>query len=138
MEYEEQRMLEAGPQKGIVATAEDAENYERMYRDAAQIQDKRVLFLTAETWPYLMNRNGVAAFSGWLGSINNGWDRTVSGETMTRLKRYYDLRPEKRPDVIFTDGENSALPAAYFDFPLSEPERLENGYVLIRRAEPGS
>lgn len=137
MKYEEQRQLEAGPQKGILVTAEDSNQYEWLYLDAEQIQNQKVLFLTVEIWPYLMNQNELASFSGWLGSINSGWNGLVSSESMTRLAAYYRLRPEKIPDVIVVREENVSAPYQYFDFPLDPPERAEHGYVLIRRADSG-
>lgn len=135
MKYEEQARIREGPQSGIVATAEDEAVYRALWQETREIKGKKTLFLTEQTWPYLAGDHEVAAFSGWLGSINSGWDPQVSAETMTRLAAYYRLRPEKIPEVILTREENASAPYRYFDFPMDPPERTERGYVLIRRTE---
>ena len=90
------------------------------------------MYLSEQTWLYLVNENEVAAFSGWMGSINSGWQGKVEGITMNRLMQYYQSNPEKKPEVILIEKENESLLQEGFISEYSERERLPDGNWLIR------
>jgi len=132
MEYEEQAEIMRGPQKGIRATVKNAGKYHELLKDAERIDHQKVLYLSEQTWLYLVNENEVAAFSGWMGSINSGWQGKVEGITMNRLMQYYQSNPEKKPEVILIEKENESLLQEGFISEYSERERLPDGNWLIR------
>ena len=126
MKYEEQMHIDQGPEKGIIATVSKAERYNLLYREIQGIDKRRVLFLTEDIWMYLVNNNENAAYSGWL-----SW---VTDITMNRLKKYYDLCPEKIPEVIFLWKESENLLAS-FDPNRFDIQPLESGDYLIHPIE---
>ena len=105
MQYEDKMTVDRGSQKGIIATVRNAERYQELFHDLEGITHQPVLFLSGQTWMYLENGNQPATFSAWLGSINNGWDKTVSDTTIKRLRSYYAAR-KKLPTMILTEKDN--------------------------------
>ena len=122
-----QSEIAEGPEKGIIALQETAEDYLRTYHDISEINDKKVLFLSYRTWLPLVNENENAAFSAWLSVYRYGMNRS----TLDRLEAYYQLCPEKKPEVVFLD-QRYADQISYFERELFEIDSLESGNYLIK------
>ena len=126
MKYEVQMEIDQGPEKGVIATLEKAEKYKEYYTDAMEINHQKVLFLSEQFWMYLINENEMATYSGWQWRVNP--------EVVARLKKYYSVCPEKKPEIIFLDRERKEL-LVYFDANEFDITRLKSGNYLIRPRE---
>ena len=99
--------LSEGPQKGIITTQEKADRYYRLIEDTAAMRQapaQTVLYLYTDTWLYLMDDSQMGSFSSWVSYL-------YPKEDMARLESYWQLYPEKVPDIIFCGdkGEKLAL-----------------------------
>ena len=115
-----------GPEKGLIASRESAEEYFQTYHDVAGINRQKVLFLSYRTWLPLVNDNENAAFSAWLSVYRYGMDRT----TLERLEAYYRMCPEKKPEIIFLEKRYADL-LDYYAEDAYETDPLESGNYLI-------
>lgn len=106
----EQKVLcESGPEKGILMAPEHLQDYQVLENDVTIIQEdksiQKVLFLSRNTYLYLIAQKEYATYSAWLSGVNT--------RTMERLDRYYELFPEKTPDGIYIEKKFSDY-AAHF------------------------
>ena len=62
-----------------------------------QYDGQSVLYLSVNTWYYLVGNHPMATFSAWASGVNE--------HTLARLEAYYAINPEKFPDVVFADGD---------------------------------
>ncbi len=88
---------EEGPEKSIWMNQDVYDFYMTTQSDLQSIRDdtttENVLFLSRNTWLYLSAEKKNASYSAWLSGVND--------HTMLRLEKYYQLFPEKTPDVVF-------------------------------------
>lgn len=124
--YEEQEEITEGPEKGIIAIAENAESYAHLYGDIRNIHGKKVLYFSEQIWMYLVNDNEMATYSGWISFLNE--------YSLSRMREYYRICPEKKPDVIFLEGEYSQF-LDCFDLAEFMVEQTPGGNYLIRYRE---
>lgn len=123
MKYEEQAYIDEGPEKGLIATVENAEKYITCYHDIQSVDQKKLLVLSDQFWMYFVNKNELASYSGWLGKVNDF--------ALERLQKYYDLYPEKQPEIVFLEkGYDNIL--KYFNSGEYIIEKLESGNYLIK------
>ncbi len=123
MKYEEQHRIQQGPQKGLLATVDNAEEYNRIFDDIHDIHGKKVLYLSGQTWMYLMNDNEIASFSAWLGEVDE--------KKLKRLQRYYSLRPQKKPELIYIPEENVPFALSFLSPEAVNIQQTENGSCLV-------
>lgn len=123
--------IDCGVAKGLKITPEYAD--EKYYaileytRPVRQAQGENVLYVCMETWPYLMDSKDNAGYSAWL-SLDHA--ENAAG----RLKTYWALHPDKRPDAVYIDkGLDGAemLLAAIRDDTLHLTENA-GGYILLK------
>ncbi|MCD8096660.1 MAG: hypothetical protein LUE31_01165 [Lachnospiraceae bacterium] len=99
-------LIEQGPQKGIYTTERKKEIYDINYENLQSLGDlsgKNFVCFNYFPCAYLIvenARNG--GFSAWLAESEN-----LTGERAERFQWYYELHPEKEPDVIYIDVESS-------------------------------
>lgn len=91
--------VETGVAKGLYM-AED-ENYEYCLtlsntENTRNADGKSVLYYCYNPWLYLMDKKENAAFSAWL-SVN------TSDSAVDRLTAYWEINPDKVPDVVYID-----------------------------------
>lgn len=114
-----------GPLKGIRTTQENKETYERMVRDILELKiskDEHILFYRREPVGYLIADAGFGAFTTY--------NEERGGLKAKKLVKYFELHPDKIPDIIFVMEE------AYKDMNESEWDAYceENGYSMSRGA----
>lgn len=123
--------IEQGPHKGLMVTEDDSEYYETMMEDLQSLRfDKNcqnVLFLSIHTWLYLCAEKDIASYSAWLSGVND--------ETFHRLERYYQLFPEKIPDIIVVDRDFRDSVHVFIDkeYELASNTTSQYTCVLTRR-----
>ena len=119
----ERQLIEEGPEKGIIATAEKAEHYKELYNDIKLVKHQKLLILSEEIWMYLANENEMSTYSGWLWRVND--------YAMGRLHEYYETQPQKKPEIVFLEDGFEAM-LKYFNPEDYEIEQLESGNYFIR------
>lgn len=88
-----------------------------------QYEPEKVLFLTESTWYYLEGEYEMATYSAWLSGPGE--------HTLYRLRGYYELNPEKLPDLIYIgpDYEKTGVQLARgYGF-----EATENPRIWVRK-----
>ena len=93
---EERGRMEASPLKGLITFRDRAEKYAAQYADIEGIDHQRVLFFASWFWLPVNNENENAACSTYLWSADQ--------IALDRLLDYWDLRPEKIPELIYVDA----------------------------------
>lgn len=116
-----------GAQKGIYVTYEDGEAYAREYAALSplrEIPDGKVLFLSRNSLRYLEDGKDCASCDLWF-----SYDPVELG--FARLRRYWELLPEKRPDYVYLNAEQleKGWLSGFADFPHTETP-VETGVIL--------
>lgn len=125
-------MLDGGFEKGLYVTEIKKQRYDEVLEIKKYIDEnyggaKSVLFLSENTWLYPVFENyRNSAYSAWLSGVN---DKTVE-----RLMRYYSLRPEKKPDLIYIEAINAGYSAEFEAGGEYEKEILGNGNIILSRS----
>lgn len=120
--------VEEGPERGLLVSTEPGTYYDRysaiIESDARYQQAESVLFMTMDTWMYLLEPKQISAYSAWLSGVNDS--------TAERLNAYYRLNPEKLPDFVFVFQDNLAYAEAVFASRGYESEQIED-YVIFTK-----
>ena len=92
-----------GPEKGVKTIAHRNAQYERLLETLRQILPKdemdTVCFVHANTTAYLAAQRRYGAYTAWV---------TGSGHaSFARLKKYYDLHPDRMPGIVLFSREDS-------------------------------
>lgn len=93
------RVLAYGPQKGIRTSPGEAGRYCLLLEDTAPVRNldaENVLYLTADSWLYLADAKKSSSYSGWISP-------EFPEDSVSRLLEYWEINPEKKPDVIYID-----------------------------------
>ena len=86
-----------GPLRGIWTKQENQDSYNALLeavRELGDVSDRKILFYPAVPVGYLMADCEIAAPSAW---------STYLHPKDPRLLRYYELNPDKQPDILFVD-----------------------------------
>ena len=100
VEYQTEH-IDQGIYRGINCSQDKMENYKEHLKEWEIVNSyhpDKVLFLSKATWLYLLGDYESSAYSAWLSGVN------VS--TIERLENYYELNPDKMPDVVYVEKEN--------------------------------
>ena len=125
MKYEvQQEITDGGPENGLITLKENAKEYHQAYQAVKNVDDTKFLLLSNMTWMYLNNRNENSSYSVWL---MISWEREG---VLDRLETYYQMHPEKRPEVIFIEKQFDFL-LDYVDLRDYEIAPLEGGHYLL-------
>ena len=122
MKYEEQQEVKGGPEDGLIARADMAEYYQGIYNDLKDLHHHKVLYLTLENWMQLISDNEFSSYSPWPSGI--------SETTLRRLNAYYDMCPNKKPEIIFLDREFEEL-LVYFPPEQFQIDKSSSGNYFI-------
>ena len=117
--------ISSGPAAGIITNDGNAQQYETVYADISDFMNKEegnILLLTPRTWTYLaMDGFGYSTFSAWLP------DNTDN--TLTRLRSYFELNPDKEPRYIYIPKDTK------FNAQQLVAEAQSKGYTLTETTE---
>ena len=125
-------LAEEGPEKSIWMNQDVYDFYLTTQRDLQSIRDdtttNNVLFLSRNTWLYLSAEKMNASYSAWLSGVND--------HTMLRLEEYYQLFPEKIPDVVFFDRDYIKYVPAFEaqGYLLSDEKTSDYAYIMRRKS----
>lgn len=120
-------LLENGIQAGLYASQESADAYASTMSalDALeQYPGKKALFLSRNTGLYLAGQYEIAGYSAWLSGVNE--------HSLMRLEAYYQLNPDKLPDVAYAEAANKDIALAFadkFDYQIHESAQ----HVILTR-----
>lgn len=94
--------------------------------DALSVLDsydgQSVLYLSKNTWYYLVGNHPMATFSAWSSGVNE--------ITIDRLYAYYDINPEKLPDVVFSEEEYKNIAELFCDIFCYHLQEIPGGFLL--------
>lgn len=128
-----------GLNRGITTTEYYARADERIYKamePVRQAEGENILYFSKNTGLYLLDGKHNAAFSAWM-SLGD-FEEWEVGIALDRLCAYYELNPDKFPDVVFVDrAELWILEAVTTRLGLEDWNRTSNseGYLLLKEAE---
>lgn len=97
---DQSQVITQGLQSGLVVSEERYAYYRAsmaLLDEVGKHDAKKVLYLTNSTWYYLEGDYEMATYSSWLSGPGE--------HTLKRLQAYYELNPEKLPDLIFANAE---------------------------------
>ncbi len=124
----QQIRAEEGPEKGIWMNPDVYEFYATTQDDIKSVNDdssvEKILFLSKNTFLYLNTEKENASYSAWLSGVND--------HTLYRLEQYYQMFPEKTPEIVFFDRDYvSYIP--HFEalgYQKSNRETSEYAYIM--------
>ena len=124
----QQIRAEEGPEKGIWMNPDVYEFYATTQDDIKSVNDdssvEKILFLSKNTFLYLNTEKENASYSAWLSGVND--------HTLYRLEQYYQMFPEKTPEIVFFDRDYvSYIP--HFEalgYQKSNGETSEYAYIM--------
>lgn len=91
-------LIQSGSQAGLRVSAELYSEYciaNEEINSLAKYEPQKVLFLSKKAWLYFIDDYEIAAFSAWLSGVNT--------YTVEKLLAYYELNPDKKPDVVYAE-----------------------------------
>lgn len=116
-----------GIEKGLYTTPENVQSY---YQDLATIraleeyQPDKFLHLARKTWYYLHMDAEMTPYSAWLSGVTDN--------TLDRLEIYYQINPDKRPDLVYVDPEYTHMIQQFCDrFSYHRESVINGGTVLL-------
>ncbi len=124
-------VVDEGFFKGVHTTESLKKGIEEDMRSADIIRNKypdadSILIFSQKTWLYMMcSEYGNSAYSAWLSGVKDS--------SLERLKMYYSVNPEKLPDLIYIDKENSSFADKLTEEYDCTPETIETGAILLVR-----
>lgn len=121
--------VEFGPQKGLMISEERYHHYEMLLNDTIPIRAAKpgtVLYVSTFSWLYLAHPGaGIGAYSGWLS--------LVGGYVADKLAAYYELNPEKLPDVAYVEPLYEEIGQSLFSRYDYSAEETPLGCVIYTR-----
>lgn len=126
---EQTEYIDDGIYKGLYISKEKEALYSAAVKQMEQLalfadSGDNALFLSENTWYYLMNDYKVASYSGWLSGIH--------AYTLDRLESYYSLNPDKIPDIVFADSIHHAIAQDFSNRFQYAMHPIENGIILTK------
>lgn len=122
--------VEVGPSKGLKMAEDEHYDYIVRYTDTESVRSgdgKKVVYYVHRPWLYLADEKKNAAFSAWM-SIN------TSDSAIERLLDYWDINPEKEPDIIYIDKNAVSAERASVDLNVAKYTLTETdtAYLLTK------
>ncbi len=116
--------VDFGPQKGLYITEERFKEYEAMYNDIMSLDSqKKTLFFTSKSWVYLVDGFENTSYSPWIWNVDHN--------TIEKFKSYYEINPNKKPDVVYIDYLNTEFAVDWESYGYAIVEQTQSGgYVL--------
>lgn len=120
--------VETGPFKGLYFYEDEHYDYEEQYKwtqPARDAEGDTVLYYMFASWLYVADEKDSSSFSGWMSFAD-------VGVMFERMRLYWDINPEKVPDVVYVDKGTGGWQRALEVFnpngyPVTE---LEHGYLI--------
>ena len=116
---------EQGIQKGLIISEAWHSSYTWSLKNLRQIEEyepEKVLFLSKATWYYLATDYEICTYSAWIAGVTE--------HSVNRLESYYQLNPEKLPDLVYADSQYRDA-AVYFCQKMGyEMKAVSGGYIL--------
>lgn len=98
-------MAEYGPEKGLLITPEKLSHYDHLTKEAKLVCENpdidRILYFENDSLFYLIAEKSIGSYSPWLSKI--------SSHTVAQLQRYYEINPQKEPDIVY-------IPSGFADY----------------------
>ena len=121
--------IDDGVEKGVYTSVYKKSEYQNVLKAKDYISmyhpdAKSILFFSDYTWPYLIFDNCTnSAYSAWLSG--------VSQTTFERLKVYYQINPDKLPDIVYIDRFNADYALKFENEYGYASELLDTGAVIL-------
>jgi len=123
-----------GPEKGILVSEEKEELYNSFATDITQLtaqnNPESVLYLTQNTWTYLISEDvRMATFSPWLPGVTE----EEFAHTMGRLEEYYAINPDKMPQAIYAEEQYWHFAADFAsEYGYTETKTPQGNYIYTK------
>lgn len=115
-----------GLEAGLIVSPEWQRFYSRTvekFENFDQYHPEKILFLSTRTWYYLLEDWEMAGYSSWLAGVND--------HTLDRLEAYYQLNPDKLPDLVYADHDYAAEALAFAQRFGYRVESTADGTILL-------
>ncbi|MGI6072535.1 MAG: hypothetical protein ACOX75_05940 [Lachnospiraceae bacterium] len=122
-----------GVEKGLYLSEAADRQYRMTLEIATHIKDnyasaESVAFIANETWLYLLcSDKRMASYSAWLALITG----EISQSYMTKQMKYYELNPDKIPDIVYLSPDNLHYSGQYKAIADYEEDELSTGGILL-------
>jgi len=123
------QLIDKGIYRGLLVSKEKEELCNLIEKQMEQVREfasdnSKILYLSQSTWYYLFNDYEMAAYSGWLSGVNE--------LSIDRLEKYYELNPDKYPDIVFVDSYNRSLARVFSERFGYSIHKAEDCHLLFR------
>ncbi|MGN0776215.1 MAG: hypothetical protein ACI4MM_06010 [Candidatus Ventricola sp.] len=121
-------LLEEGPEAGLLVAGQKAETYEASLEEIGQLREEgfnRMLFLSTDTWDYLMGDFEICSYSAWLSGVNE--------TTLQRLQAYYQLHEEKMPDAVYAKLADMGIALQFSEMFDYQVERTTDQSIVLKK-----
>ena len=118
--------VDEGIEKGLVISEDRWDLYKSTLdttKEIAAFGGDSVLYLSTNTWYYLQDNRQNASYSAWLSG--------VEVYTVDRLQVYYDINPDKLPDVVYVEEQYPDVAERFCTLFSYKMAPISSGYVLL-------
>lgn len=116
--------IDKGPEKGLYVNNRRYKDYAIMYNDALSLADEKVLYLTRNSWVYLLDGYDNISYSAWITDYGVDYKSALK-----KFDAYYDIHSEKKPEYIYV----------YMDYSNEKfaEEFIARGYEVVEEEADG-
>lgn len=117
---------DTGIEKGVIMSEDAFAEYQKglnVIDKVSAYHKEKVLYLSTNTWYYLVDKQKMSTFSAWISGVNE--------HSLYRLTGYYEINPEKMPDIVFAEHEYEEVAKAFCDQFGYEIQLIEEGFLLL-------
>lgn len=119
--------INSGLERGILVTKERANIYNDSLTEMSIIKNtgyQKVLFLSENTWLYLLCEKEMATYSAWLSGVNDF--------SINRLDSYYEICTDKKPDLIYVEARYSKYMQHFIAKGYKCDITTKGNYILVK------
>lgn len=116
------QLITTGPEAGIYVSAQDEQYYLNVTEGINWDRAGKIACITNSCWINLMNEWEICIYSAWLSGTNE--------YTLERLSQYYQMNPQKIPDVIFLE-RSSEIDPEWFVQNMDYMKQEENEFFYV-------
>lgn len=117
---------DSGAQKGVWMSCVAFDTYSEslsILEKMMEYDKDKVLYLTMNTWYYLMSDQEMCTFSAWMSGVDK--------HSLYRLAGYYEINPHKLPEIVYVEAWNEEIAEAFCQQFGYEMQIIDEGIILL-------
>ena len=120
-------LIEDGFNAGLYVTEEKHQMYYSSLESLKALEEydaENVLYLSENTWYYLVGDYNMSTYSAWLSGVKE--------HSVERLKAYFEINPEKMPDVVYVEKKYEEIATLFCNTFGYKVDKNDTAIILVK------